>query len=143
MTKILQAVGTTIRNCGLLLVVLGLLTIFLPRYAGMTIGILVGIFLVLSGGARIVFAWVAGSWGSAFFRFAFGVLAVVAGGVMIAQPETALRVVLAVAIIYFIIDGVSAILFAVGLPPAAGGARRPPPRPRWSRSPGPGSPRPR
>ena len=122
MTKILQAVGITIRNCGLLLVVLGLLTIFLPRYAGMTIGVLVGIFLVLSGFVRVVFAWAAVSWGSALLRFAFGVLAVAAGGVMIARPETALRVVLIVAIVYFVVDGVSAILFAVRLPPGAGGA---------------------
>ena len=122
MAKLLQTVGKTIRNCGLALVVLGLLTIFLPRYAGITIGVLVGIFLVLAGFVRVAFAWAAGSWGSALLRFAFGVLALVAGGMMVAQPDTALRVVLIVAIVYFIVDGVSAILLALRLPPAAGGA---------------------
>lgn len=122
MTKFLQPFGTTIRNCGLLLVVLGLLTILLPRYAGMTIGVVVGIFLVLSGFVRVAFAWAAGSWGSVLLRYAFGALAMVAGSMMVAQPATALRVIIIVAIVYFIVDGVSAILFALRLPPAAGGA---------------------
>ena len=122
MAKLLQAAATTIRNCGLALVVLGLLTILLPRYAGMTIGVLVGIFLVLSGFVRVAFAWTAGSWGSALLRFAFGVLAIAAGGMMVAQPDAALRVVIIIAIIYFVFDSVSAILFAIRLPPAAGGA---------------------
>jgi uncharacterized membrane protein HdeD (DUF308 family) len=121
MASLLQSVGKTIRNCGLALVVLGLLAIFLPLYAGMAIGMLVGIFLVLSGLVRVAFAWAAGSWGSALLRFAFGVLAMVAGGMMVAQPDTGLRVIVIVAIVYFIVDGVSAILFALRLPPAAGG----------------------
>jgi uncharacterized membrane protein HdeD (DUF308 family) len=122
MSSLIQAAGKTIRNCGLALVVLGLLTLFVPRYAGMTIGVLVGIFLVLSGMVRLAFAWAAGSWGSVLFRFAFGVLAIAAGGMMVAQPGTGLRIIIIVAIVYFIADGLSAILFALRLPPAAGGA---------------------
>ena len=122
MPSLIQTAAKTIRNCGLALVVLGLLTVFLPRYAGLTVGVLVGIFLVLSGVVRVAFAWAAASWGSVLLRFIFGVLAIIAGGVMIAQPGTGLRVIVIVAIIYFIVDGVSAILFALRLPPAAGGA---------------------
>ena len=40
---------------------------------------------------------------------------------MVAQPDTGLRVIVIVAIVYFIVDGVSGILFAIRLPPAAGG----------------------
>ncbi len=79
MPSLIQTAAKTIRNCGLALVVLGLLTIFLPRYAGLTIGVVVGIFLALSGVVRIAFAWVAASWGSALLRFIFGVLAIIAG----------------------------------------------------------------
>lgn len=121
MPSVIQTAAKTIRNCGIALIVLGLLTIFLPRFAGMTVGVLVGIFLLLSGVVRMAFAWVASSWGSAFLRFVFGVLAIVAGGVMVAQPGTGLRVITVIAIAYFIVDGVSAILFAIRLPPAAGG----------------------
>ena len=121
MPTLLQSAGGTIRNCGLALVVLGLVAIFAPSFAGTAIGVVLGIFLVLSGFVRVAFAWVAASWGSALLRFAFGVLAIVAGGYMVAQPGTALRVVVLAAIIYFVVDGVSAILFALRLPPAAGG----------------------
>jgi len=122
MSSLIQQAGTTIRNCGLALVVLGLVAIFMPSFAGTAIGIVVGIFLVLSGLVRVAFAWVASTWGIAILRFAFGVLAIIAGGLMVAQPDTALRVVVIVAIVYFVADGVSAILFALRLPPAAGGA---------------------
>ena len=121
MSSLIQAAGKTIRNCGIALVVLGLLTIFVPHYAGMTIGVLFGIFLVLSGMVRLAFAWVAASWGSLLLRCAFGVLAIVAGGIMVAQPGTGLRIIVIVAIIYFIADGLSAVLFALRLPPGAGG----------------------
>ena len=47
--------------------------------------------------------------------------AIVAGGVMIFQPETGLRVLTIVVIVYLIADGVSQILFAVPLAPGAGG----------------------
>ena len=40
---------------------------------------------------------------------------------MIAQPGTGLRVITIIAIVYFVVDGVAAILFALRLPPAAGG----------------------
>jgi len=121
MPALIQKATTTIRNCGILLVVLGLSVMFVPNYAGMTLGVIVGIFLVLSGLVRVMFAWAAMSWGSLLLRFAFGVLSVVAGGTMIAQPSTALRVIVLVAVFYFIADGISAVLFALRLPPAAGG----------------------
>ena len=121
MASLLQAAGTTIRNCGLILVVLGLLAIFVPNFVGMSIGVLVGVFLLLSGLVRVTFAWAAAAWGSALLRFALGVLTMVAGGVMVAQPGTALRVIVIVAIVYFIVDGATSVLFALRLPPAAGG----------------------
>ena len=40
---------------------------------------------------------------------------------MVAQPDAALRVVVIVAIVYFVVDGVTAVFFALRLPPAAGG----------------------
>lgn len=122
MPSLIQQAGKTIRNCGLALIVLGLVAIFMPSFAGTAIGVVVGIFLVLSGFVRMAFAWVAATWGSALLRFAFGLLAIAAGGLMVAQPDTALRVVVIVAIVYFAVDGVSAILFGLRLPPGAGGA---------------------
>jgi len=86
----------------------------------MTIGVVIGILLVVSGFLRVAFAWVAMSWGDAILRFLLGVLALVAGIVMITDPALGLRVITLVAIAYLVADGVSSILFAIRLPPATG-----------------------
>ena len=106
---------------GIGLIVLGALSIWAPYQSGLTIGVLVGVFLVLSGLFRTAVFWIATSWGSAFLRLILGVLAIVAGIVMIADPALGLQAITIVAIIYLVADGVSQILFALRLPPGAGG----------------------
>ena len=117
----LQTVAKPITYLGVGLILLGVLAIALPRASGMTVGVMVGILLLLSGVLRTTFAWIATSWGSMLLRFAMGVLAIVAGGVMIFQPETGLQALTVVAIVFFIGDGVIQILTALRLPPGAGG----------------------
>ncbi len=99
------------------LALLGILSIVLPRASGMTIGLVVGILLLIAGIARVTYAWIANSLGSMFRRFTTGVLAILAGGVMIFQPETDLDVITMVATVFFIADGVSQIAISLRLPP--------------------------
>jgi uncharacterized membrane protein HdeD (DUF308 family) len=106
---------------GIGLILLGALSIYAPQQSGMAVGVLVGIFLLVSGLLRTLLFWVAASWGTALFRLLMGVLAIVAGGVMIADPALGLQVITIVAVIYLIADGLTQILFAIPLPPAAGG----------------------
>jgi uncharacterized membrane protein HdeD (DUF308 family) len=122
MPTLIQNAAKTMRFLGLALVVLGLLCAFVPRGVGLTIGVLVGVLLVIAGLLRVTFAWVAASWGSALLRFAFGVLAIIAGGYLVAQPDLAPRLITVAAAVYLILDGISGIIFALRLPPAAGGA---------------------
>lgn len=122
MPTLIQHAAKTMRVLGLALIVLGLLCAFVPRDVGLTIGVLVGVLLVIAGLLRVVFAWVAASWGSALLRFAFGVLAILAGGYLVSQAEIAPRVITVVAAVYLVLDGISGIVFALRLPPAAGGA---------------------
>lgn len=111
---------STARLLGIGLIILGLIAVFAPKFTGMTIGVIVGILLIVSGFLRVTFAWVAMSWGDAILRFLFGALALVAGIVMITDPELGLRVITIVAIVYLLVDGISSIVFAVRLPPATG-----------------------
>jgi uncharacterized membrane protein HdeD (DUF308 family) len=106
---------------GIGLIALGALSIYAPQQSGMTVGVLIGIFLLVSGLFRTSLFWIARSWGSALLRLLMGVLAVVAGGMMIADPALGLQAITIVAILYLIADGVSQFVFAVRLPPAAGG----------------------
>lgn len=122
MPTLIQGAAMTMRFLGLALVVLGLLCVFVPRGVGLTLGVLIGVLLVIAGLVRVAFAWVASTWGSALLRFAFGVLAILAGVYLVAQPDIAPRVLVVVAAIYLILDGIAGIVFALRLPPAAGGA---------------------
>lgn len=106
---------------GIGLIVLGALSIYAPQQSGMTVGVLVGIFLLISGLFRTALFWIATSWGSAILRLLLGLLAIVAGLVMIVDPALGLKVVTIVAIAYLIADGITEILFALRLPPGAGG----------------------
>jgi uncharacterized membrane protein HdeD (DUF308 family) len=122
MPSLIQNAANTVRMLGLALVVLGLLCVFVPRGVGLTLGMLIGGLLVIAGLLRITFAWVATTWGSALLRFGFGVVTLLAGAYVVSQPEIAPRLLTAVAVIYLALDGVGTIVFALRLPPAAGGA---------------------
>ena len=106
---------------GIGLILLGALSIYAPQQSGMAVGILVGIFLVVSGLFRTLLFWIATSWGSAILRLILGLLAFAAGVVMIADPALGLQAITLVAIAYLIVDGITEILFALRLPPGAGG----------------------
>jgi uncharacterized membrane protein HdeD (DUF308 family) len=103
------------------LIVLGALSIYAPQQSGMTVGVLVGMYLVASGLLRAALFWIAGSWGSAILRLLFGIFAIVAGGMMIADPALGLKAITIVAIVYLIVDGITAFLFGLALPPRTGG----------------------
>ena len=104
------------------LILLGALSIYAPQMSGMTVSVLVGTFLVLAGVIRAMLFWIASSWGSALFRLAFGILAIVAGGTMIVNPSIGLQVITIVAIVYLVVDGLTALAFGLVLPRHAGGA---------------------
>lgn len=106
---------------GLGLIALGIIVMVYPQQSGMTVTVVVGVLLLIGGLLRLAFAWLSASWGDAFLRFLFGLLAVVAGGYMVAQPSAGLQVLTIVVIIYLIADGISEIIFALRVPPATGG----------------------
>ena len=57
-----------------------------------------------------------------FLRAAVGILTVIAGGYMIMQPEAGSQVLAMVLVFYLFADGITSLIIAVKLPPAAGGA---------------------
>lgn len=114
--------GATVRNIGILLLILGGLAIYSPQVSGMTVSVIVGVVLVLSGVARTAFAWIATGWGSLFLRAATGILTIIAGVYMVSQPDVGSQALAVVLVIYLFADGLTTLVFALRLPPAAGGA---------------------
>jgi len=106
---------------GVGLIILGALALAVPQQSGLAIAVGVGILLLLSGGLRVVFLFLAPSWGAFFLRLLFGGLSVVAGAYMILDPALGLKAITIVAIAYFIFDGVVEILIGIQLPAGGGG----------------------
>ena len=119
--EILSKQAQKIIFLGLGLIALGLIVLVYPQQSGMTVVFVVGLLLLIGGLLRLAFAWLSVSWGDTFLRFLLGLLAVLAGGYMIAQPAAGLQALTIVVIIYLIADGISEIVFALRVPPATGG----------------------
>jgi len=120
--KPIAKIGGLIRLHGVGLVILGALAIWAPEVTGMTVSVIVGIVLILGGIVRTAFAWIATGWGSLFLRAAVGILTIIAGGYMIMQPDAGSQALAIVLVFYLFADGITSLIFAVRLPPAAGGA---------------------
>jgi len=120
--KPLAMIGGFIRLLGVGLLVLGAIAIWAPEVTGMTVSVIVGIVLILGGIVRTAFAWIATGWGSLFLRAAVGILTIIAGGYMIMQPNVGSQALAIVLVFYLFADGITSLIFAMRLPPAAGGA---------------------
>ncbi len=120
--KPIAKIGGTVRTFGIVLIVLGGLSIWAPEVMGMTVSVVVGLMLVLGGILRSTFAWLSPGWGSMFLRSLVGILTVVAGGYMIFNPSDGSQVLAMVLVFYLFADGITSLVFALRLPPAAGGA---------------------
>ena len=116
------------RNAGLLIllgvfeVVIGILAIGSPLMTGIAISFLIGVFLLLVGVVRMVDAFKAGSFGAGVFAFLGGLLALLCGGYIMAQPGIALATLTWLLGIYFAVDGISRIGLGLKMRPAQGWA---------------------
>ncbi len=119
--KPIAKIGGLVRFLGVGLLVLGALAVWAPQVTGMTVSVIVGIVLILGGIIRTAFAWISTGWGSLLLRAAVGILTIIAGCYMIAQPDVGSQVLAIILVMYLFTDGAIALIFAIRVPPAAGG----------------------
>jgi uncharacterized membrane protein HdeD (DUF308 family) len=120
--KPIAKVGGLIRLLGVGLVILGALAVWAPQVTGMTVSVVVGVVLILGGIMRTAFAWLSPGWGSLFMKMLVGIVTMIAGGYMIAKPEVGSQALAVVLVFYLFVDGITTLIIATRLPPAAGGA---------------------
>ena len=72
--KSLQSASKKVIFLAVVLIILGILSIVLPAYSGMTITVILGVLFIIGGALRTTFAFVTTSWGSAILRFLFGLV---------------------------------------------------------------------
>jgi len=105
---------------GILLLVLGILALVAPLAAGLSIALATGVLLLVGGIGQLFFSFKAGSFGRGLMIFILGVLTVLAGIIMIAQPGVGLATLTLFLAAYFIVEGVFEIIWSFQLKPATG-----------------------
>ena len=105
---------------GIALVILGVLSMMAPLVTGVAVAVLVGVLLTAAGIARAALAFKAGSFGKGVLAFLLGGLTVLCGLVMLARPLLGLASLTLVLVAYFLVDGISEIVFAFKARPMKG-----------------------
>jgi len=105
---------------GIVMVVAGMLAITSPFVAGISITIMVGVILAVSGISQCFLAFKAGAFGRGLVLFIIGVLMTIAGFYMMRQPVAGLAALTIILMWYLLVTGVLEIIVAFQLKPAAG-----------------------
>ena len=111
--------GLTVAS-GVILVIAGLLAILSPFVAGLSITIMVGVLLALSGISQCFLAFRAGAFGRGLMLFVAGLLMAIAGFYMMSQPVSGLAALTLVLMAFLIATGIFEIIVALQLKPADG-----------------------
>lgn len=105
---------------GILEIVAGTWAIFQPVVAGLAIVLLVAIVLIVSGGARLIEAFMADSFGNGVLAFLWGAIVLATGVYLLAMPVIGLKTLTLVAAIGIGADGIMRIILSLKMRPHAG-----------------------
>jgi len=105
---------------GVLMVLFGVFAVMTPLLMGAWIVMLIGIVLCVGGVAEIAHSFQARSWGAGIWVFLFGLLALVAGLIMIFRPGTGFGFLTLVLTWFFFLEGVGTIGLAMRMKPQHG-----------------------
>ena len=102
---------------GAILLLVGFAIMGSPLVAGISVSLMVGIMLILSGVSQFVFAIKSGK---GLLTISIAALSVVIGGYMIGNPGAALASLTLILAAYLIVSGIFEIILAVQVRPAPG-----------------------
>ena len=105
---------------GVLLLIAGFLALVAPLGAGLSLTVMIGVLLLMSGAAQLVLVFKAGSFGEGLLLAIFAALSLIAGGYMLSQPVSALATLTLFLAGYFIASGVVQVIGAFGARPQQG-----------------------
>ncbi len=96
---------------GVLLALGGLLAIFFPFVTGLSLSVVLGAILVVAGFVHGAHAFSAQGWKGALWQAVLGVISVVAGILVLANPVLGLATLTLLLIAYFFVDGIVEIVW--------------------------------
>lgn len=108
--------GTTILT-GVIIAIAGLIALSVPVPVGMSVGILVGVVLLIGGAGQLYFAYQAGA---GIWPWIIGLLTLAAGGYMAGNATVAAATLTIALTAYLLVAGFADVLFALQLRPFSG-----------------------
>lgn len=105
---------------GVIAVILGILAMLAPGLTGVSVTFLIGILVIAGGIIRMIWSFKMGSFGKGVLMFGIGLLTLVCGIALVANPLFASGVMAIVLAIYFIADGIFEISGSFLLRPVSG-----------------------
>jgi uncharacterized membrane protein HdeD (DUF308 family) len=106
---------------GILALILGIVALIYPAGLGKISAVVIGVFLVLGALFRLSFAFLSHSIGSMLLKYLYALLMLIAGVWIVMNPDMGLEALTMVIAVYFIIDGVTAVIYSFSLKPVGGG----------------------
>jgi uncharacterized membrane protein HdeD (DUF308 family) len=108
----IHAAARTILTLGIVLVILGVLSVMAPLASGIAVQALVSLLMIGAGITWAIFAFHANSWGSGVWEGLVGILAVVCGVIMLTHPMVSLAALTLGLAAYFVSVGALKVVFA-------------------------------
>ncbi len=105
---------------GILSIIAGMAAIGSPFVAGAYVTIFIGIALIFGGIMELVVAFSAKGWQAGVWAFLGGILAILAGGLVIAKPVVGAAMMGIILIAFFLVDGLTRSILAFQLKPMKG-----------------------
>lgn len=112
---------TYVTGVGILLLLLGILAIYYPEGTGEVSVITIGVFLIIGGVLRLGFSFLSFSMGSLLLKILYSLIMVFAGVWVIMNPSMGLKGLTMVLAVYFLVDGVTTLVYSFSLMPLGGG----------------------
>ncbi len=110
LTNALKTGARRMTVLGVVAIILGILAMLMPAVAGAYAALLVGVLVLATGIVRIIWAFGSDRFGKGLLRFILGVLTLLCGIVLLANPLFAMGILTIMLAIYFVVDGVSEIV---------------------------------
>ena len=115
LSDITRAGGTRMKIFGVAAIVLGVLAMLAPLQTGIAVAVLVGLFVLISGVLRVVWAFQSSTLGKGLLRMAVGGLTLICGIVLVSDPLLASGFLTVLVSLYLIVDGAFEIAAATRL----------------------------
>ena len=105
---------------GILLTIIGIISIAYPMAATVTVKIFIGWIFLISGLAQVVQAFSTQSWGGFFWVLLVGLLYVIVGGWLAFFPLAGIITLTVLLALMFIVEGIVKFIMGFGLRPTGG-----------------------